>query len=141
MANPEFALSIWMPWAQLCCTPRPDNPALPIKDCENRWWTTPFRGRIYIHGSKKFEHEALDYLLRKHDFARRHPEAWQFISNMATTWLTGAIIGEVTLVNVLQMSRSEWAIPGQYHWMLANPQLYTFPIPYRGSQRLFRVKL
>ena len=139
--RPVYGISIWQPWAQLCCTPRADYPALPIKDVENRGWATNFRGRVFIHGSKKFEREALDYLLRKHDFAHRYPEAWKVISDLATRWLTGAIIGEVTLVNVLQMSTSPWAERGQYHWMLANPQLYTFPIPYRGSQRLFKVNL
>jgi hypothetical protein len=139
--RPVYGISVWQPWAQLCCTPRADNPALGIKDCENRSWSTPFRGRLYVHASKKFEHEALAYLLRKHDLARRHPEAWKAISNMATTWGSGALIGEVTLVNVLQMSTSEWAERGMYHWLLKDPVMYSIAIPYRGSQRLFRVKL
>ena len=44
------ALSIRQPWAYLI--------AIGAKDVENRSWLTRFRGRIYIHASKRFDNYA-----------------------------------------------------------------------------------
>jgi len=39
-----------------------------------------------------------------------------------------AIIGEVTLSDIIQDSNDDFAIPGQYHWILTEPVLYDKPI-------------
>jgi hypothetical protein len=39
-----------------------------------------------------------------------------------------AIIGEVTLTDVIQDSKNEFAFPGQYHWIVEKPILYDKPI-------------
>ena len=39
-----------------------------------------------------------------------------------------AIIGEVTLVNIVQNSDDDFAIAGQYHWIMADPVLFDKPI-------------
>jgi hypothetical protein len=45
----------------------------------------------------------------------------------------GAIIGTVRLVDVVDDSDSPWAIPGQMHWLLADPQPWHAPIPAKGD--------
>lgn len=133
------ALSLWQPWAWLCCTPRPDNPRLPIKDVENRSWHTDFRGRIYIHAARKVEKEAFTPHLKL--LLNRYPGAWAEAQASVHRWKEGAIIGEVDIVDVVDAAVSPWAVPGHAHWLLANPRRYELPIPYHGSQRLFEVKL
>jgi len=39
-----------------------------------------------------------------------------------------AIVGEATLSDVIQDSDDDFAIPGQFHWIMAQPVLYDKPI-------------
>ena len=39
-----------------------------------------------------------------------------------------AIIGEVNLVDIVHGSNDFWAIPGNYHWVIDNPIIYSKPI-------------
>lgn len=39
-----------------------------------------------------------------------------------------AIIGRVTLADVVKDARSDWADPGYHHWMLADPVLFRQPV-------------
>ena len=39
-----------------------------------------------------------------------------------------AIIGEADIVDIIQNSKEVFAIPGNYHWVMANPVLYEKPI-------------
>ena len=39
-----------------------------------------------------------------------------------------AIIGEATLTDIVQNSKDDFAVPGQYHWIMTEPVLYDKPI-------------
>lgn len=141
------ALSIKQPWASLICTPRKDNPALGIKDIENRTWKTKFRGRIYVHASGKPANEPYQIFTddqwksieeKQHDFFVFH--SYSELSQ---------IIGEVDIVDCVINHESVWAEKSEefrkthsagivskkpiYNWVLANPVLYEKPIPAKGK--------
>ena len=82
------------------------------KDVENRQWRTKLRGRIWVHASSR-------------------P-----IRN--TEWIvdelpTSAIIGSVVIIDCIEDSESEWAVPESWHWLLANPIEFEKPVPCAGS--------
>jgi hypothetical protein len=53
-----------------------------------------------------------------------------------------AIIGEVELVNVVRNSKEVFAIPGDFHWVMANPVLYDKPIlNVMGKLRLWEYEI
>jgi len=53
-----------------------------------------------------------------------------------------AIIGKVYLADIVQDSKSSFAIPGQYHWIFTNPELFSNPILYvKGKLKLFDLNL
>ena len=54
---------------------------------------------------------------------------------------TGAIIGVVLLLDVVRNSPSEWAEPGSWHWLLAEPQLLAEPIACAGKLGIFEVEI
>lgn len=138
-ARQPLALSFWMPWAWLCCTPRPGDPSTPIKDVENRTWPTEFRGRIYVHATKKFEMEAFGIDLRTK--LREYPGVWEHMINLSRTWKEGAIIGEVTIDDCVVCADSPWAVHDgrQWNWLLSHPKRYATPIPYKGQRKFFEV--
>lgn len=52
--------------------------------------------------------------------------------------ITQAIIGEVDLVDIIQNSKSPFAIAGQNHWILKNPVWYDKPLrQILGKERLW----
>lgn len=118
------ALSIKQPWASLI--------AHGIKDVENRSRRTHFRGRIYIHASAQKD---------KRQFADRFTQAqalaWaDLMESLAygpSVQPLGAIIGEVDIIDCIEDSRSLWAEPGSFHWVLSNPVLYPHPVPCKGK--------
>jgi hypothetical protein len=92
-------LSVKNPWAYLICSGK--------KDIENRSWPTSYRGKILIHVPAK-------------------PDP----SGPAVASLPPAqsIIGYVEIAGCIQDSRSAWAAPGLWHWVLKNPVLFDRPI-------------
>ena len=53
-------------------------------------------------------------------------------------FVTQAIIGEVTLSDIVVNHQSPFAEPNMYHWILTNPVLYdTFIAPVKGKLRLW----
>jgi hypothetical protein len=88
-----------------------------IKDVENRSWTTTYRGRLAIHAGARVEADGLAahrHLLPGGDLPR------------------GAMLGTVQLVDIVENHPSAWAIAGLWHWVLADPKLYSRPIAMRG---------
>ena len=108
-------LSVRQPWAQAIFELG--------KDVENRTWATQYRGPLLIHASKRIDREAMA------NWGRPGPLA------------TGAILGVVELTDIVEHSRSMWAAPDSYHWLLRNACLIEKPIPYVGSLRLFEVEI
>ena len=118
------ALSVQHPWASLIIQG--------LKDVENRSWPTKFRGRIYLHASLRYDWEGLGKIEGILD--DEYPESIAY-HNL----LYGGLIGEVDLVDCVRDSSSPWAEPGMWHWVLANPVVFSTPIPYKGRLGLFEV--
>jgi ASCH domain len=108
------ALTIRQPWASLMVAGE--------KDVENRGWTTRYRGALAIHAGQRLDEDL---------------KPWQrSIVQRIDDLPRGAIIGIVDLVDVVRDSRSQWAEPGSYHWLLTNPRPIE-PVPMRGRLGLW----
>ena len=94
------------------------------KDVENRSWTTSYRGPMAIIAGKRME-----------------PDVLLSLGIDPAAVRTGVLLGIVDLIDVVRDSRSSWAIPGDYHWMLRNPRLLLSPIPMRGSLALGTLRM
>jgi len=121
------ALSVKQPWAWLICAG--------LKDVENRNWYTQYRGRCYVHTGIKIDKRAFEWL------ADRFPECLyqRVIVNgliNPSVLVTGAIIGEVEIVDCVEKSESHW-FTGRHGFVLRNPVLYEVPVPCRGKLRFF----
>lgn len=143
------ALSIKQPWAWLICRG--------FKDVENRPWPIGrnsqhglyssyhqanfqliLPGRVHVHASSKS-----DFSWEVDDFMMRHLSEDDYFeyTNWSYQFPYGALIGEVDIIGCVKNSKSPWAVPGQYHFLLTNPLLYNKPIPHRGQLGFFEVKL
>jgi hypothetical protein len=110
-----------------CLTIRPAYAAAILdlgKDVENRFWITHYRGPLAIHAGMRLERQACAELKLNPDEV-----------------ICGAIIGTVDLVDIVENSRSKWAYPGEYHWILKNPRRLRQPIFQRGKLGLYTVDL
>ena len=112
------ALSIRQPWAWLI--------ANGYKDIENRTWDTKFRGRIYVHTGQRID---------PNDFQRQR-EHVRTSGIMIPELVTGAVIGEVDIVDCVTQSDSPW-FDGPCGLVLANPVAYVKPIPCKGQLGFF----
>lgn len=134
MSLPEFAISIRQPWAWLILNGG--------KDIENRSWPTKFRGRVLIHASKGMTIE--EYKEVRDDFLPFEIEP--FTATRAKITLPpfeamerGGIVGEVEIVNCVDVSGSVWFY-GPYGFVLRNPKPLPF-IPCRGALGFFRPEI
>jgi hypothetical protein len=107
-------LSIRQPWLSLILSGD--------KDIENRTWSTNYRGMIALHASQKLDTHSEHY-------------------NPRENYALSAVVGVVELVDIVTASRSLWAEPDHYHWVLKNPIRLPQPIHMHGKLRLFDVKL
>lgn len=105
LTQPTKALSVKQPWASLIM--------FGFKDVENRSWATKRRGSIWIASTA----------------TPASPDLCPKDSNVGPL---GVVLGSVEIVDCVQDSDSPWAIPGQWHWVLANPQPLRDPIPAKG---------
>jgi len=109
-----LVLTVRQPWASLIVAG--------IKDVENRSWRTNYRGRLGIHAGNGIDHDALD--MYGHFFHKQ--------------LIHGALIGSVTVVDCISTSRSKWAEPGKWHWVLSDPRSLARPRPMSGRLGLWR---
>lgn len=121
-AGKVAALSVRQPWAAAIMLG---------KNVENRSWETLYRGELLIHASLQSESisnlESIDRNMAG------------LVGSVPTT--TGALIGVVLLAMIVRDSRSKWAQPDQFHWVLRNPRAFKKPIPYKGQLGLFYVPI
>jgi hypothetical protein len=111
------ALSIRQPWA---------HAILHLgKDVENRPMLTKYRGRILVQAS-----------LTTTDHERA---AAQKLGLVSDDLVRGAIVGDVEIVDCMRNSKSEWAIRGNWHWILRDPRFLAKPIPFKGALGFIRV--
>lgn len=113
------ALSVRQPWAFHILNSG--------KDIENRSWRTRHRGWIAIHASTKVEQDEDVDLPR----GVRRPKPDQLV--------TGAIVGVVRVVDVVERKRSKWHLSGQLGWVLASPRRLKKPIRCKGKLSLWQV--
>jgi hypothetical protein len=111
-----LALSIRQPWAWAVVAG--------IKTVENRSWKRSYRGLLVIHAGVVEDPSGLAFMRR---LGVEPPE------HVAL----GAFVGVVELRGVTESSVSSWAIPGCYHWILADAVMFEHPIPCRGMPGLF----
>lgn len=120
------ALSTRQPWA----SPIIGNvPGVPRKDVENRNWKTSYRGRLYIHAAKTFDHQGYDYIQQVMGY-KLPPKDW---------FPTGGVIGRVDLVDCVNYHESEW-FAGELAFVLENPEPVDF-IPMPGQLNIFNVEI
>ena len=95
------------------------------KDVENRSWPLRHRGPMLIHAGMK-----------------RDPAGWRMAADLGIILPeevpAGGLIGQVDVVGCVRDSESPWAMPGQWHWLLANPRELPFQ-KMRGQRGLFHV--
>jgi hypothetical protein len=109
------AISVKQPWAGLIV----DG----FKKVENRKYPTHFRGRICIQAGLK---------------------PWDGPEATGARWTPyqayfGCVVGTVAIINCVQNSRSRWALPGWWHWVLADPRALRSPFEFTGKQGWFEV--
>ena len=109
-------LTVKQPWAWAI--------VVGLKDVENREWAPRYRGRLGIHAGRRVD-----------------PEGFAFMRRLGITppphLPTGALIGIVDLVDVVEGSPSPWAFDGQKHWLLRSARVLDRPISMRGQMSLF----
>lgn len=96
------------------------------KDVENRSQPTKHRGELYIHAGLVLERQSVEIVERLSGL------------QVPDGVVRGAIIGKIRLVDVVRDSRSPWAEPDQFHWVLADPQPME-PIPAKGRLGLWNL--
>lgn len=145
-------LTIRQPWASLVVTPRPLEPAVPLKRFETRKRNTLIRETIVISAGKRWAEEQQS-LVASADF-HRAIEALGVPPWDKHRWIhppLGCIVGLVDIVDSLPTSNEGWTrfqpwvekLPeperilgdfstGRYGWKLANPRPLREPIPMLG---------
>lgn len=94
------------------------------KDIENRSFAPTWRGTLWVHAGLSIARDAVlpDDELQDAD--------WNELPR-------GVVLGSVQLVDVVTDSDSPWAIPGYYHWVLADPEPIV-PFRFTGALGLRR---
>lgn len=143
------ALSIRQPWAGLIVTGVPIVQSVPagdgltrleltnqryFKDVENRAWPTDVRERFIVHASKRHDRSAMEYLMKK----QLVPPMFALLGESSLI-PHGTLIGEVDLVDCVRSHPSPWFV-GPWGFVLANPEPYAEPVPYRGRLGFFNVE-
>lgn len=108
------ALTIRQPWAWAILHAG--------KGIENRSWTTSYRGPLAIHAAVTYAAKA------KLPRGVRPPPREDLPS--------GAIVGVVDLVDVVEHSSSRW-FGGPFGFVLVNPRAFARPLPCKGRLNLW----
>lgn len=109
-------ITLWQPWASLIMYGG--------KDVENRSWAPAYTGTLVVHAGKALDKSGVE-LAEARSIQLPDPIP------------RGVILGTVELVGVVTDAESIWAEPGQFHWILRNPQPCS-QIPWRGQLGLKR---
>jgi len=115
--NDPRALSIRQPWAYAILHLG--------KDVENRPWRTHRRGRILVQAAITVTREEREAAGKRGLDINDLPR--------------GYIVGSVEIDDCVRNYKSEWAIKGQWHWVLKNPMVLVNPIPFKGALGFIKV--
>ena len=139
-------LSIRQPWSWLITHPEVlATYGLPVKDLENRDWTTSYRGELYIHAGAAVEASLFDprtgsldawYWKRKwgHDAGHALHAA---MPQHKDDYPRKALVGLAQLTDVVTVSQNPW-FNGPYGLVLSQIQAIS-PISCLGSLKIFEV--
>lgn len=125
------ALSFWQPYAWLIVNGHADVDSRTWAPIEKR-----LGERIAIHASKKklTRAEYTEFLKMVKDVGIKDypqsPDEFEY----------GAVVGTVKLVGITQASKSYFAAPGHYHWILESARKFK-PIPMKGQRGWFQVQI
>jgi hypothetical protein len=130
-----LALTIHQPWAWAI--------AEGWKPVENRSWKTGHRGLVAIHAGAEIDNDAVMATPRA---ARALRALWaraehaRAIPADAPHLRVSRIVAVAELAGIHRFDDcSPWAMPGQWHWELANVRRLPDPIPCRGQRRLWKL--
>lgn len=124
------ALTVQQPWASLLLGIAPvlsDGTRPTLKNCENRSWSTTYRGNLLIHAGQAFDREALKFFYDGQG-EERFPR--------------GVILGMVHLDRLVPPhddARTPWQARDHWKWMVSRPRVFSRYIPWRGQQGIFEV--
>lgn len=129
-----------MPWAWLLVTARPDDPEVPIKDIENRGWSTQVRGPVMIHASKTFDTKGTEWIWENYERLGLNKWMCGQLTWLLTAWRnmkTGLIIGQADITDCVSESSSPW-FRGPYGFVLRRPVVYGDFRQVSGKLRFFK---
>jgi len=118
VSNYRKVLSIKQPWAWLIVNG--------YKDIENRSWSTKFRGRFFVHASKKIDMRGYESVRKHHPWIEM-PEPKDFFF--------GGVVGTAVVTDCVTETCSPWFV-GEYGFTLADAKPMT-PIPLKGQLGFF----
>lgn len=142
------ALTIRQPWAWAI--------ARGGKDVENRTWRTTYRGLIAIHAGARWEEAgATDRRVMAAAVRDRDDNGcydpplrgeFEFPGGNLSRLLPdperfplSAIIAVADLHDIVRDSTSDWAIPGQWHWLLRDVRPLAEPVPCIGARGVWEI--
>ena len=109
------------------------------KPVENRDWSTKFRGRFLLHASKwwnrteiDFDYESIRAMVRKDGLN------WPDPSFSLLREAGGLIVGSVDIVDCVTKHPSAF-FQGKFGFVLADPIIFSKPIPFKGALGFFDV--
>lgn len=150
-------ISLWEPWATLI--------VVGAKQFETRSWSTPVRGPVLIHASKKWNGDLYDTVLND-PFSAVLVLAWgegwrrHTLRQMPRPDTLGKILGVASIVQIWgtgygdarelirgqtrrKITEQEYAFGdygvGRYAWELAEVRKFETPVPCTGHQGFFNV--
>lgn len=112
-------LSIQQPWAWLIMEG--------YKPIENRNWYTPFRGKFYVHASRRFNDDAYFWVRRHFPISLPDPSDFE----------KGVVLGSVRLTKVISHSLNPW-FTGKFGFVLIEPTKIT-PFFAKGQLGFFKL--
>lgn len=143
-SNTLHCLSIRQPWVWLITHPEVLVACnIPIKDIENRDWTTNMRGDLLLHAGVSvdtdlFHRGKLDQSYWVYKFGRAGAALYAAMPQMKGDYPCGGIVGRARLTEVLEDDVSPW-FNGPYGFRLVDAQAFESLIPYRGALKIFNV--
>ena len=107
-----------------------------MKDVENRFWKTSFRGRLLIHNGRR----PAEYVWQIPRLARAMGVMINGTPDAGEN--AGCVIGSVEVHDCIPSSDCElyWADDHDgYCWLLRDPRMFWHPLPWRGQPGLFEI--
>lgn len=124
--GPQFALSVWQPWAWLL---------LHGADVENRRWPLPWRMKgqsVVIHACKRDSY-------REYALAKRMAAAAGIVIPAPGELAYSAGIGTVVFSGCVEESDSTW-FQGPFGWTVADPREWAAPVKAEGALGFWKWK-